>query len=351
MNPWRVLVDWTEKLGINLSRPRVRYPKRLGYIPALAFYMALIWIELFTLPRPYLLSIALTAYTAANIVGAFLVGKETWFEYGELFGVFFFLVGTMAPVEYLDAPANGPARIRLRPPFVAALYERQKHASLAVFVLFMLSSTTYDAIHETFFWVSLYWQRLLPLLQPLWGDDVIQAQTAVTGWYVVYQRLGLVISPFLYLLFYLLVLACARVITKTRVPLSVLVSRFALSLVPIALVYHATHYYTVLITQLPSLLHLASDPFGWGWRLFPAATNPQVPLDMGFIWHTQVILMLGGHVVAVYLAHMMALVAFRSHAHGVLSQIPMLVLMVVYTCVGLWALSLPLALPQVLSGG
>ena len=68
-------------------------------------------------------------------------------------------------------------------------------------------------------------------------------------------------------------------------------------------------------------------------------------------WHTQVILVLAGHVVAVYLAHMMALRAFPSRRRGVLSQIPMLVLMVGYTCLGLWVLSLPLALPQVLPGG
>lgn len=350
VNPWRVLVDWGEKLGVNLSRARVRYPERLGYVPALAFYMTLIWIELFALPRPYSLSIALIAYTTATFTGAFLFGKQTWFEYGELFGVFFFLIGTMAPVEYLN-PKGGPARIRLRPPFVAALYERPRHASLVLFVLFMLSSTTYDAIHETFFWVSLYWQRLLPVLQPLWGDDVIQAQVAVTNWYIVYQRFGLVISPFVYLLFYLVVMVCARLITKTQAPLGVLVSRFALSLVPIALVYHATHYYTVVVTQFPSLLRLASDPFGWGWRLLATASQPQVPLDMGFIWHTQVFLMLLGHVVAVYLAHMMALRAFPSRGQGVLSQIPMLALMVGYTCVGLWVLSLPLALPQVLPGG
>lgn len=159
------------------------------------------------------------------------------------------------------------------------------------------------------------------------------------------------IPPFVYLLFSLAVMACARSITKTQAPLAVLASRFAFSLVPIALVYHATHYYTVVITQLPGLLRLVSDPFGWGWRLFATASQPQVPLDMGLIWHTQVFLMLLGHVVAVYLAHMMALRAFPSRGQGVLSQIPMLVLMVGYTCVGLWVLSLPLALPQVLSGG
>ena len=64
---------------------------------------------------------------------------------------------------------------------------------------------------------------------------------------------------------------------------------------------------------------------------------------MGVIWHTQVLLMLGGHVVAVYLAHVVALRVFPSHRQGVVSQLPMLALMVAYTCLGLWVLSLPLA--------
>jgi hypothetical protein len=51
--------------------------------------------------------------------------------------------------------------------------------------------------------------------------------------------------------------------------------------------------------------------------------------------------LLAGHLVSIYLAH---LTAMRIAANGrvVLSQLPLLVLMVVYTVVGLWILSLPL---------
>lgn len=351
INPWKVIVRWAEALGLELSRSRLAYPNRLGYLPAFAFYVALIWIELFALPRPYLLSLALIVYTAATFVGVFLFGRYSWFEYGELFSVFFRVVGVMAPVEYADAGDGRSARVRLRLPFIAALYDRPKHASLLLFVLFMLSSTTYDAIHETFFWVSLYWQRLLPLVQPLWGGDMIRDQVALTKGYIAYQRLGLALSPFFYLLFYLLVLGCAKRMTKTTVPLRTMASQFALSLVPIALVYHATHYYTLLVRALPGLFPLLSDPFGLGWQLFATSAQSQAPFDMGIIWHTQVILMLGGHVVAVYLAHVMALRVFPSHRQGVVSQIPMLVLMVAYTCLGLWVLSLPLDTPQVVPLG
>ena len=351
VNPWRSLVEWIETLGFDLSKTRLRYPGRLGYLPAVAFYVALIWIELFTFPMPHFLSVALIVYTMATLAGVFVFGRRIWFEYAELFSVFFRVVGTLAPVEYIDGADGRPARVRLRPPLMAALHEQPGHATLVLFVLFMLSSTTYDAIHETFFWVSIYWQDLLPLFQPLVGADPVQAQGVLTAWYMVYQRLGLVLSPFIYLLLYLIVLKAATRLTGTKVPLRTMAVQFTFSLVPIALVYHATHYYTILITEFPKLLPLASDPFGLGWQLFATTARPFVPLDMGFIWHTQVLLMLAGHVAAVYLAHVMAMRIFPSQRLGIVSQIPMLMLMVVYTCVGLWVLSLPLATPQVLPIG
>jgi hypothetical protein len=254
----------------------------------------------------------------------------------------------MAPVEYGRTDA-GRAFVRLRPPFVAACFQPRMHASLVLFVLFMLSSTTYDAIHQTYLWVSLYWQRLLPLASPLWGSDMVAAQAGLTRWYLVYQYAGLVLSPFLYLILYVLVLACARAVVRSRVTVSALAGQFAATLVPIALVYHATHYSTILIVELPRLPWLAADPLGLGWLLFPTPAPPRPgPLNMGIIWHTQVALMLGGHVVGVYLAHLTALRVFGSARQGLVSQLPLLALMVAYTSVGLWVLSLPLDVPQVL---
>jgi hypothetical protein len=60
------------------------------------------------------------------------------------------------------------------------------------------------------------------------------------------------------------------------------------------------------------------------------------------VWHTQVALILAGHIVSVYLAHVEALKVFPNPRHAVLSQLPMLVLMVLLTTVGLWILSLPI---------
>ena len=49
-----------------------------------------------------------------------------------------------------------------------------------------------------------------------------------------------------------------------------------------------------------------------------------------------------GHVIAVYLAHLRAGQRFKNAAHVLLSQDPMLLLMVVYTMTSLWILAQPI---------
>ena len=63
---------------------------------------------------------------------------------------------------------------------------------------------------------------------------------------------------------------------------------------------------------------------------------------MSLVWHTQVALILFGHIVSVYLAHVVALRVFATRRHAMLSQLPMLCLMVFFTVAGLWILSQPL---------
>ena len=57
-------------------------------------------------------------------------------------------------------------------------------------------------------------------------------------------------------------------------------------------------------------------------------------------------LILLGHVVSVYLAHVEALKTFQNAYRAAISQIPMLLLMVCLTSAGLWILSLPIASGQ-----
>jgi hypothetical protein len=346
VNPWNVMTAWAEVCGLDLSTARLTYPEWLGYYPAFLFYIALIWIELFLLPKPLTLSLVLIGYSLLTFSGAWLFGSTAWFGRAELFSVFFRLVSTLAPVKYAPAPDGRTWRVHLRWPFVGTLEEKPEHISLVLFVLFMLSSTTYDGLHDTVFWVGLFWKNLMALLHPLWGSDMAKAQTMLMTWYLVYQRAGLVLSPFLYFAVYMLVMAAAKVTTKTTILVRELALQFAFSVIPIALVYNVTHYYTLVLSQGRFLPYLAADPLGFGWNLL--GIKPDLseapPLDMGVIWHTEVALILLGHMVSVCLAHAIALRVFPSRRQSVISQVPMLCLMMAYTMIGLWVLSLPLAL-------
>jgi len=340
VNPWRGLCDLIEWRYPGAFRARIAYPAGPGYYPALVLYMAFIWLELFAHASPRGLGIALLAYTLINLGGAWLFGPDAWFRHGEMFGVVLRLVGKLAPLEYTSG------RLRLRQPFVGLLEETADHPSLLLIVLFMLSSTAFDGVHETLPWVQVFWREIYPPLASL----IAQPYLFFVDMYYYWQWAMLFLSPFLYLAIYLAFIWLMKRVVRSELSIRTLALEFALTLVPIAFVYHVTHYYTLLVGTAPALVPQASDPFGWGWNLFGTAREAAAPVVVpaDFVWHSQVALILVGHVVSVYLAHLRALQLFPRARQALWSQVPMLVLMVAFTTAGLWILSLPIAAGQVM---
>jgi len=119
---------------------------------------------------------------------------------------------------------------------------------------------------------------------------------------------------------------------------------FALTLVPIAFVYNAAHNYASLVVQSQAVIPLLADPFGRGWHLLPTnGYQPSVLLaPTAVVWYVQVVLIVVGHVIAMYLAHLRAGERFRAAQSVLLSQYPILVLMVLYTMTSLWILAQPI---------
>jgi hypothetical protein len=118
---------------------------------------------------------------------------------------------------------------------------------------------------------------------------------------------------------------------------------FVHSLVPIALVYVAAHYLTLVIFEGQSIAYLASDPLGEGWDLFGTAG---AAIDFGAIsqnqaWYLQVGFVVLGHVAALLLAHDRALTLYRGSRLAVRSQYWMLAVMVGFTTLALWLLAAP----------
>jgi len=347
LNPWKALVEWCERIPGLRFAGREPYPEALGYYPALALYMIFILIELFARLLPSGLAIVLVVYTLLNLLGAWIYGKQAWFRYGEFFAVFMRLMGRMSPWARPwdpDERAAAPVR-RWRIPFIGLLSEPAEHLSLVLFILFMLSSTAFDGLHSTLPWVNVFWKGIYPVIAPLFTPAPGQQFALSTDLYYFWQWCSLLVSPFVYLAVFIVFIWAMKTITRSALSVRVLVLRFAMALVPIAFVYHVTHYYTLLLAQIGQMVRLASDPFGNGWNLLGTATVRIDPLlvDVGVIWHTQVALILIGHIASVYLAHVEALRVFVRPRLAAASQIPMLVLMMIFTTFGLWILSLPLA--------
>jgi hypothetical protein len=119
---------------------------------------------------------------------------------------------------------------------------------------------------------------------------------------------------------------------------------FVLSLVPIAVAYHLAHYFSLLVTAGQFIIPLASDPFGFGWNLFSTA---KYKVDLGILspyvfWYSAVVLIVAGHAIAVCVAHLEAWRFFGNRRDALLSQVPLLVLMVTYTMLSLWILAQPI---------
>lgn len=346
IDPWRTLVDLLQRAGLNLSGARVNYPQSLGHWPAFMFYLALIWMELFVETTPRTLSIALLIYSAITFVGVAIFGRHAWFEKADVFANYFRLYGKLAPVEYIGTSPED-LRLRFRAPFAGLLSDPPRHVSLVLLVLCMLSSTAYDAIYDTQYWTAFFWENLLWILQPLWGTDLAKAQSLLMSSFLVYRKVGLLIFPFLYLAVYVVSLLAAKLLSRTDLTLRTLSAAFCYSLLPIVVAYNFAHYYTFLVAQADAFPWLVTDPLGLGWNLLGLEQDIQLlqdpALQMGVIWHTQVSVILIGHIASVAVAHKAAIRVFATRRQVISSQLPVLLLMVAYTMLGLWILTLPLA--------
>lgn len=333
VNPWRTIIGVAEAMLGRKMEGIFVYPKALSFYPALVFYFLFIWIELFGETGPKSLSVILVLYSAVTISGVLLFGKSAWFKYAEFFSVFFRLIGKIAPFELKGS------KLYLRLPVVGLFEEKVEHFSLVLFILFMLSSTAFDGFRSTVQWTVFAKEVLVQVVNLVFGDNAI-LPSEVAGIF------GLPLALFVFLYIYLVVIALSRVIAKSKLHFGELTRYFAYSLVPIAVVYNIAHYYTLIQTEGQNMIRLISDPFGLGWNLFGTSayrTNYAV-VDANFAWHSQVAVILFGHVVGVYLAHVVAIRVFPSRKRVLVSQLPMLILMIVYTVIGLWILSQPITI-------
>ncbi len=350
VNPWKVLFEWADGLasrlgaGLELHEP---YPDGWGVWPAVVLYAAFVWIELVFYGAPVPSSIAFLAlsYSVLAWSGMVVFGKDAWLRRGEAFSVYFELLGRFAPTEVrttescreCDACKGGKEgcvncyecfakasaenrELNLRPPAVGLIHPGTPPPGGMVFVILVLAGVAYDGLLATPLWLEIV--RLTPLT----------------------QTLGLFVMPLLFLAVYLSFVKFSQLCGGGGVSLGQLAGAYVYSLVPIAIAYQVAHYYTYLLIQGQAIISHLSDPFGWGWDLFGTA-GYEIRIGIvgaAFVWYSQVALIVAGHVVAVYLAHLVSLRLFANAKQALRSQLPMLALMILYTISSLWILSQPI---------
>ena len=250
----------------------------------------------------------------------------------------------LAPVDFSRKAEGEPARLRLRWPFAGVLETRPEHLSTVAFALAMLSTTAFDGLKATQWWVGLFWGDPTGWLTQWAGARPLSAIPKVQPLYNAWSSFWLLVSPLLYLGLFVVTIWLAKRLTGAQRSVRDLALDFGYTLLPIAVVYHITHYATLLLSHGLKIISLASDPFGWRWDLFGTAHSFRAPIlpEMGVVWHSQVGLILAGHIISVWLAHRVALRVFGSRGKAMLSQLPMLALMVAFTVAGLWILAQPL---------
>lgn len=336
LNPWRILFQWATRLSRSDAAPRP-FPAWLGYWPAVFLFLIFAWMELISgsAEKPPILGSLIIVYSVFTWSGMARFGSEAWLRYGEVFSVVFGVLARFAPIS----GKNG--ELRLRFPATGLLVHDPVPMSYVCFVLLLLTSVTFDGILETPLWQSLVaWIAESTALR----GTLLFLQQGGINLLILIKTLALLFMPLVFIGAYLAVSWLIGWAGSGRIPLRNLAGFFVLSLVPIAIAYHLSHYLSYLLIAGQNIIPLASDPFGIGWDLFDTKAYR---LDIGIVnakmvWYVAVAAIIVGHVVAVYVAHAMALRVFPTVRQALCSQLPMLALMVGYTMVSLWILSQPI---------
>jgi hypothetical protein len=329
LSPWRAVgraVGWTlQRLAPGGMPEPLAYPECIGHWPAALGILGFAICELCwaTAREPEPLAVLMLIYFAIQLVGMSLYGVEPWTRRADAFGVWFGMFARLAPIGRRE-----DGRLVLRPP-IAPVTRLRAIAGTAGLLIVGIGSTGFDGFKEG----------------PTFNSVAGTLQDAGTG-------LGLTKGLALELAFVVGLLAAVALVgavwaagmagmPRIGGDWTALSRRFAHTLVPIAVGYVFAHYFSLLAYNGQDLWRLASDPLGDGsdWFGGADATIDYSIVTATAIWYVQVGALVLGHVAGLVLAHDRALVVYGSHRDATRSQIVMLVVMVLFTILGMWLLS------------
>jgi hypothetical protein len=297
----------TRATRVDPDRGPLRLPRWSGLWPGAVMLAALVWLELVPRDRATVpvVMLAFAVYAVSMLVGALLFGSG-WFARADPFEVYSTLAARLSPFG-----RRRDGTLVLRNPF-DGLDSTPPTPGLAAVVLVLLGSTAYDSLTGAPWWLRLVQQSAAPTLVATLGLAGVIA--AITVAYLAAT------------------LAAGRLATgRGELP-----SRFAHSLLPIALGYMVAHYYSLAVLEGQRTVILAADPLGTGDNLLglsPVDVNLALVTPTG-VAVLQVVAVVTGHIVGAVAAHDRAVRLFPPRLAGP-GQVPLLALMVGYTYLGL----------------
>lgn len=319
------------KLGGMRETTDTPAPLGMGVWVAWAGLLAFVWLELVypTATHVRLLGGLLVLWTLLVLVASSRYGLRDVRERIDPFATYTRLLASLAPVWRDDA-----GRLRARLPLLGANRDVPAQPGLAALGTLLIGSVSYDGLTRTDWWTERVALATADLAREGVEPDLAR---------IAFGSFGMTMLLLLtWAAFELAAWAAGRV-GRLEAPAGTrLATLFVPSLLPIALAYVVAHYFSFFVVQVQDLVRLASDPFEQGWDLFGTADRKirDLWIPSGtLVWMVQVVAIVVGHVAGLLLAHDRALELAPDARRANWSQLPMLVLMLLYTIAGLYFLS------------
>ncbi len=311
------------------GRPVLSLPDWVGHWPAVIGFLC---FSAFLLAHPApddpaVLALSVALYWMITLVAMLLFGESAWLQRGE----FVTVIMTQLSRSALFGVHNHALHVgvpgwRLREASNASL-------SLALFVLLMLGTSSFDGFNETFFWLGIL--GVNPLEFP--GRSAVIPHTLA----------GILVVNAVLISLFALCIAVGVTLARVKLPVWWVVVRLAPTILPIAVGYHFAHYLTTILVTIQYTVASFNDPFSLGWDLFGVG---QFYVTTGFfnrpesveqIYLSQATAVVIAHLISLLCAHRVVASLVPDNKQAIISQLPLAIFMVNYTLFGLWLLSAP----------
>ena len=287
-------------------------PASIGRWAAVVGFAAVVWLELVAQGGgSKTLFVVVVGYTFFTLAMMAQFGRDEWRSRGEIFAVWFDLIGRLAPFAPVD---DGDIRVLRQRSFAGGLLEPGWRIEDLVLTALGVGSILFDGLSQTAIWVGAF------------GVPAVPAQTL------------------LLIVFMAVIVALALGVSRL-----VGVAATGAGLLPIAIGYLLAHYLTYLLIEGQRIIVAISDPLKRGDDVFGTAFfQPTAAwLPPGIVWTVQLAAVVGGHMLGAWGGHV---VAARDAVGGGLRelrlrQLPLATVMVGLTTLTLWSLGQALFKP------